>query len=42
MSLRMISKKRDDAKHSGMPGSFAYTMSPQDVADVTAWIMALK
>ena len=35
-------KKRDDAKHSGMPGSFAYTMSPQDVADVTAWIMALK
>lgn len=34
--------KRADAKHSGMPASFAYTMSPQDVADVAAWIMSLK
>lgn len=34
-------KKRDDAKHSGMPASFAYTLSPQDVADVSAWIMKL-
>ncbi|MFT5130217.1 MAG: putative heme-binding domain-containing protein, partial [Rhodothermales bacterium] len=33
---------RDDAKHSGMPGSFAYTLSPQDVADLTGWIMSLK
>ncbi len=35
-------KKREDAKHSGMPASFAYTLSAQDVADVTAWIMSLK
>lgn len=35
-------KKRSDAKNSGMPASFAYTLSPQDVADVTAWIMTLK
>jgi len=34
-------KKRDDAKHSGMPGSFAYTLSPQDVADMSTWIMDL-
>ena len=32
----------DGRKLFGMPGSFAYTMSPQDVADVTAWIMGLK
>jgi hypothetical protein len=25
-----------------MPASFVYTLSPQDVADVTAWIMTLK
>ena len=35
-------KKRTDAKNSGMPASFAYTLSPQDVADVAAWIMSLK
>jgi putative membrane-bound dehydrogenase-like protein len=35
-------RKRDDAKHSGMPGSFAYTLSAQDVADLSAWIMTLK
>ena len=35
-------KERADAKHSGMPASFAYTLSAQDVADVTAWIMSLK
>ena len=34
--------KRSDAKHSGMPSSFAYTLSPQDVADLSAWIMSLK
>ena len=34
-------QKRDDAKHSGMPGSFAYTLSPQDVADLSTWIMNL-
>ena len=34
--------KRADAKHSGMPSSFAYTLSPQDVADLSAWIMTLK
>lgn len=34
--------KRVDAKHSGMPSSFAYTLSPQDVADVSTWIMLLK
>lgn len=33
--------KREDAKHSGMPSSFAYTLSPQDIADVSAWIMTL-
>jgi len=35
-------KTRADAKNSGMPASFAYTLSPQDVADVAAWIMTLK
>jgi putative membrane-bound dehydrogenase-like protein len=35
-------KNRADAKKSGMPASFVYTLSPQDVADVTAWIMTLK
>ena len=35
-------KKRADAKISGMPASFAYTLSPQDVADVAAWIMSLE
>lgn len=34
--------KRVDAKHSGMPSSFAYTLSPQDVADISTWIMSLK
>lgn len=34
-------KKRDDAEHSGMPG-FAHTLSAQDVADITAWIMGLE
>ncbi|MDE0594659.1 MAG: HEAT repeat domain-containing protein [Roseibacillus sp.] len=34
--------KRSDAKHSGMPASFAYTLSPQDIADLSAWIMSLK
>ena len=34
--------KRDDAKHSGMPASFAYTLNAQDVADMTTWIMGLK
>jgi putative heme-binding domain-containing protein len=34
--------KRSDAKHSGMPSSFAYTLSPQDVADLSAWIMSLR
>ncbi len=33
--------KREDARNSGMPASFAYTLSPQDVADVAAWIMSL-
>ena len=35
-------KNRTDAKASGMPASFAYTLSPQDTADVAAWIMGLK
>jgi putative heme-binding domain-containing protein len=35
-------KKRTDAKNSIMPASFAYTLSAQDVADVSAWIMGLK
>jgi putative membrane-bound dehydrogenase-like protein len=35
-------EQRADAEHSGMPASFAYTLSAQDVADVTAWIMSLK
>jgi putative membrane-bound dehydrogenase-like protein len=35
-------KKREDAKHSGMPASFAHTLTPQDVADLSAWIMTLK
>ena len=34
--------KRDDAKNSGMPSSFAHTLSAQDVADMTAWIMSLE
>ncbi|MCP4846414.1 MAG: hypothetical protein GY899_00510, partial [Verrucomicrobiaceae bacterium] len=34
--------KRSDAKHSGMPSSFAYTLSPQDVADLSVWIMTLE
>ncbi|HJM62793.1 MAG: c-type cytochrome [Roseibacillus sp.] len=34
--------KRSDAKHSGMPSSFSYTLNPQDVADLSAWIMSLK
>ena len=35
-------KKRTDAKNSGMPASFAYTLSAQDAADVSVWIMGLK
>lgn len=35
-------KKRSDAKKSIMPGSFAHTLSAQDVADLSAWIMSLK
>jgi putative heme-binding domain-containing protein len=35
-------KKRSDAKKSIMPGSFARTLSQQDVADLSAWIMSLK
>ena len=35
-------EKRTDAKNSGMPASFAYTLSPQDTADLTAWIMTLE
>jgi len=35
-------KKRSDAKKSGMPASFVYTLSPQDVADVTAWTLTLQ
>jgi len=34
--------KRDDAKNSGMPSSFIYTLSDKDVADLTAWIMSLQ
>ena len=34
--------KRSDAKNSSMPSSFSHTMSAQDVADVTAWIMQLQ
>jgi putative heme-binding domain-containing protein len=35
-------KKRSDAKKSIMPGSFAHTLSQQDVADLSTWIMSLK
>ncbi|MEC8907009.1 MAG: chitobiase/beta-hexosaminidase C-terminal domain-containing protein, partial [Verrucomicrobiota bacterium] len=35
-------RKRNDAKKSSMPGNFSHTLSAQDVADVTAWIMQLK
>ncbi|MFT5129667.1 MAG: putative membrane-bound dehydrogenase-like protein, partial [Rhodothermales bacterium] len=35
-------KKRDDAKNSGMPSSFAYTLSAQDTADLARYIMALQ
>ena len=35
-------KKRSDAKNSVMPASLAYTLSPQDVADISAWIMGLE
>ena len=35
-------RKRDDAKHSGMPASFAHTLTAQDIADLSAWIMTLK
>ena len=34
--------KRDDAKNSGMPSSFVYTLSDKDVADLAAWIMTLQ
>ena len=34
--------KRNDAKNSSMPSSFSHTLSAQDVADVTAWIMELE
>lgn len=33
--------KRDDAENSGMPSSFVHTLSAQDVANMTAWIMQL-
>ncbi|NRB45369.1 MAG: c-type cytochrome, partial [Verrucomicrobiales bacterium] len=33
---------RNDAKNSSMPSNFCYTLSPQDVADITRWIMQLK
>ena len=33
---------REDAENSGMPSSYSHTLSPQDVADLTAWIMTLK
>jgi putative heme-binding domain-containing protein len=35
-------KKRSDAKNSIMPASFSNTLSAQDVADMSAWIMSLK
>ena len=35
-------EKRSDAKKSIMPDSFAHTLSAQDVADISAWIMSLK
>ncbi len=35
-------RKRNDAKNSSMPSSFSHTLSAQDVADVTAWIMQLE
>ena len=35
-------KKRSDAKNSIMPASFSNTLSAQDVADISAWIMSLK
>jgi mono/diheme cytochrome c family protein len=35
-------KKRVDAKNSIMPASFSNTLSGQDVADISAWIMSLK
>jgi len=35
-------RKRNDAKNSSMPSNFSHTLSAQDVADVTAWIMQLK
>ena len=35
-------KKRSDAKKSIMPASFSNTLSAQDVADISAWIMSLK
>ena len=35
-------RKRSDAKNSSMPSNFSHTLSAQDVADVTAWIMQLK
>ena len=34
--------RRSDAKHSGMPSSFSHTLSAQDVADLSAWIMKLR
>ena len=34
--------KREDNPTSGMPSSFIHTLSAKDIADVTAWIMALK
>jgi len=34
--------KRDDARNSGMPSSFTYTLNERDVADLAAWIMTLE
>ncbi len=35
-------KARNDAKNSSMPSNFSYTLSPQDVADLTSWMMQLR
>ena len=35
-------KKKEDNPNSGMPSSFIHTLSSQDIADLSAWIMSLK
>ena len=35
-------KKKEDNPNSGMPSSFVHTLSSQDIADLSAWIMTLK